>query len=68
MKSVAITLTIITCRTDMMIVAGVVPIGHYRQLSLGFSCRHTLTNASHHILIFSRFQHLISETFYEVVK
>jgi len=61
MKSVAIMLTIITCRVAMMTVAGVVPIGHCRQLSLGFGCRLIPTNASRRMLIFSRFQYLTSD-------
>jgi len=51
--------TIITCRMDMMTVAGAVHIGHYRQLSLGFGCRDILINASRRILKFSRCEYFI---------
>ena len=55
MKSVAIMLTIITCRMDMMTVAGVAPIDRCRLSSHGFDCRRILTKASRHMPIFSRF-------------
>jgi len=56
MQSAASMHIIITCRMDMMTMAGVVHIDRCRQLSPGYSCKLILTNAFHHILTSNRYR------------